>query len=181
MYTAFYDPRRCFEETLSGAFSVTVASSWFPRHVLGRLHALCAYVRCLLVALYIAWRSWRCAKCCRQGSIMLASWVNEPAQAYLPRQSCVPSAAPGCRSGQQYDVVFVDQVSAVIPLLKRCTSARILFYCHFPDMLLAQRQSALRRCGGALEQLGQRRARLLSVGERGARQAGIAGSDVEAV
>ena len=59
MYTAFYDPARCFEETRSGAFSVTVAGGWFPRHVLGRLHAVCAYVRCLLAALYIAWRSWR--------------------------------------------------------------------------------------------------------------------------
>ena len=50
-----------------------------------------------------------------------------------------------CRSGQQYGVIFVDQVSAVIPVLKWCTSAQVLFYCHFPDMLLAQRQSALRK------------------------------------
>jgi len=40
MYTAYYDPQRCFEETRSGAFSVTVAGGWFPRAVLGRLIAL---------------------------------------------------------------------------------------------------------------------------------------------
>jgi hypothetical protein len=39
----------------------------------------------------------------------------------------------------------VDQVSAVIPVLKWLTRSKVLFYCHFPDMLLAQRQSALRR------------------------------------
>lgn len=44
-------------------------------------------------------------------------------------------------------MVIVDQVSAVIPLLKAATAAKVLFYCHFPDMLLAQRASALRRCG----------------------------------
>lgn len=60
VYTAHYDPARCFEETRSGLFSVMVAGAWFPRNVLGRLHAVCAYVRCLLVALYIAWRSRRC-------------------------------------------------------------------------------------------------------------------------
>ena len=44
---------------------------------------------------------------------------------------------------QQYDVIIVDQVSAVIPFLKALTSARILFYCHFPDLLLAQRRSTV--------------------------------------
>lgn len=54
MYTAYYDPNRCFEETKTGGFSVTVAGSWFPRHVAGRLLAICAYIRCILVALHIA-------------------------------------------------------------------------------------------------------------------------------
>ena len=59
MFTAFHDPQRCFEETVGGPFSVTVAGGWFPRHVAGRMHALCAYVRCALLALHIAWLSWR--------------------------------------------------------------------------------------------------------------------------
>jgi alpha-1,3/alpha-1,6-mannosyltransferase len=53
-FTSHYDPRRCFQETLTGGFSITVAGAWFPRHVLGRLYALCAYVRCVLAALYMA-------------------------------------------------------------------------------------------------------------------------------
>lgn len=35
------------------------------------------------------------------------------------------------------------QVSAVVPLLRWLTTARVLFYCHFPDLLLAARRSAL--------------------------------------
>jgi alpha-1,3/alpha-1,6-mannosyltransferase len=35
-------------------------------------------------------------------------------------------------SGLQPDVVFCDQVSVCIPIIKLLSSAKILFYCHFP-------------------------------------------------
>jgi hypothetical protein len=105
VYTAFHDPHRCFQETVSGPFSVTVAGGWFPRAIAGRCLALCAYIRCCLVALRIAWLSWQ--------------------------------------RGTKYDVVVVDQVSVVNWVLRWLNSARILFYCHFPDLLLAARKSAL--------------------------------------
>ncbi|KAI9502167.1 Alpha-1,3-mannosyltransferase-like protein [Coemansia spiralis] len=41
---------------------------------------------------------------------------------------------------EQYDIVFVDQLSAPIPLLKYAR-AHILFYCHFPDYLSASHDS----------------------------------------
>lgn len=44
-----------------------------------------------------------------------------------------------------YDVILADQVSVVIPLLKLKKSAKVLFYCHFPDLLLAQHTTILRR------------------------------------
>lgn len=44
------------------------------------------------------------------------------------------------------DIFFVDQLSAGVPLLRLFfTSTRVLFYCHFPDKLLAQRQSLLKQ------------------------------------
>ncbi len=61
MYTAHHDRRRCFEETLNGPFSVTVCGSWFPRSVCSRFQALCAYARCIIIAVYVAWVAWRCA------------------------------------------------------------------------------------------------------------------------
>lgn len=108
MYTAYYDPNRCFDETQSGAFAVVVAGNWFPRHILGRFYALCAVIRCTLAAIWLAMRVW-------SGNI------------------------------PDYDVVIVDQVAAVVPLLKLLLPGmRILFYCHFPDLLLSKRGSFIK-------------------------------------
>eukprot|EP00798_Chlamydomonas_sp_ICE-L_P027028 gene27028-2255_t len=110
VYTAFYNPDRCFEETRSGGFSVSVYGSWFPQNVFGRLFAVCAYIRCIICALFLALR-------------------------------CFISP-----SKYHYDVVFCDQVSAVVPVIKALLPrTKVLFYCHFPDMLLAQRQSLLQK------------------------------------
>lgn len=49
-------------------------------------------------------------------------------------------------SGEEFDVVFCDQVSACLPVLKLCRRPkRVLFYCHFPDLLLSQRRTLLKR------------------------------------
>lgn len=43
-----------------------------------------------------------------------------------------------------YDIIFVDQISLVIPLLKY-SGARVIFYCHYPDMLLTTRTNLLKK------------------------------------
>ncbi|XP_076869279.1 alpha-1,3/1,6-mannosyltransferase ALG2 [Brachyhypopomus gauderio] len=49
-------------------------------------------------------------------------------------------------SGEEFDVVFCDQVSACIPVLRLVRHRKkVLFYCHFPDQLLTQRRSLLKR------------------------------------
>lgn len=113
MFTAFYDPSRCFQETKTGGFRVIVAGAWFPRAILGRMLALCAIIRCLLAALVIVWRSWT-------------------------------YSSPTIRAGACpcYDVVIADQVSAVVPVVRALTSSKVLFYCHFPDLLLAHGREA---------------------------------------
>ncbi|CAL1374045.1 unnamed protein product [Linum trigynum] len=103
VFTAHHDRNRCFEETVAGTFPVTVYGSFLPRHIFYRFHALCAYLRCLFVALG-----------------MLFLWPS-------------------------FDVVVADQVSVVIPLLKLKRATKVVFYCHFPDLLLAQHTTALRR------------------------------------
>ncbi|EKM56086.1 glycosyltransferase family 4 protein [Phanerochaete carnosa HHB-10118-sp] len=37
----------------------------------------------------------------------------------------------------KYDVYFVDQLSTCVPLLRGLARTRVVFYCHFPDKLLA--------------------------------------------
>ncbi|KAG9449775.1 hypothetical protein H6P81_009740 [Aristolochia fimbriata] len=44
-----------------------------------------------------------------------------------------------------FDVVLADQVSVIIPLLKLKSSMKVVFYCHFPNLLLAHHTSMLRR------------------------------------
>uniref|UniRef100_A0A453CX72 Alpha-1,3/1,6-mannosyltransferase ALG2 n=1 Tax=Aegilops tauschii subsp. strangulata TaxID=200361 RepID=A0A453CX72_AEGTS len=103
VFTSHHDRNRCFEETVSGPFPVTVYGDFLPRHVFYRFHAVCAYLRCIFVALCV-----------------LLWWPS-------------------------FDVILVDQVSVVIPLLKLKASSKTIFYCHFPDMLLAQHTTLLRR------------------------------------
>ena len=47
-------------------------------------------------------------------------------------------------SNLKFDIIFCDQISACIPVLK-FSKKKVLFYCHFPDMLLTQRKSALKK------------------------------------
>ena len=51
-----------------------------------------------------------------------------------------------CALSSKAEIFIVDQVSAFIPLLRLlCPKAKILFYCHFPDLLLANHNSFLRK------------------------------------
>lgn len=49
-------------------------------------------------------------------------------------------ARDGRKKGKDsFDAVVADQVSAVVPVLQRiCRETAVLFYCHFPDLLLAK-------------------------------------------
>ena len=53
-----------------------------------------------------------------------------------------------------YDVYFVDQLSTCVPLLRALARTRVVFYCHFPDKLLADGayvEGAARPRGGLLK------------------------------
>nr|XP_029120030.1 alpha-1,3/1,6-mannosyltransferase ALG2 isoform X2 [Elaeis guineensis] len=103
VFTAHHDKNRCFEETVAGPFPVTVYGGFLPRHIFYHFHAVCAYLRCMFVALCV-----------------LFLWPS-------------------------FDIILADQVSVVIPLMKIRRSMKIIFYCHFPDLVLAQHTTALRR------------------------------------
>ncbi|XP_045079138.1 alpha-1,3/1,6-mannosyltransferase ALG2 [Coregonus clupeaformis] len=105
IWTAHHDPTHCFSETLDPDLNVVCVGDWLPTSVFGYLHALCAYLRMIYVALYLVFLS-----------------------------------------GVEYDVVFCDQVSVCIPVLRLSRQRKkVLFYCHFPDQLLTQRGSALKK------------------------------------
>jgi alpha-1,3/alpha-1,6-mannosyltransferase len=56
IYTNFHDKTRCFDETRNGQLNVFVACSWFPRNLFGKFNALCAYIRFILLAIYVVYR-----------------------------------------------------------------------------------------------------------------------------
>ncbi|KAK1398578.1 Alpha-1 3/1 6-mannosyltransferase alg2 [Heracleum sosnowskyi] len=84
IYTAHHDKNRCFEETLSGTFPVTLYGYFLPRHIFQHFHALCAYLRCIFF------------------------WPLHVVYAEI------------------FDIVLVDQVSVVTPLMKLKRSPKIL-------------------------------------------------------
>lgn len=47
-------------------------------------------------------------------------------------------------SGPRPDAVFVDQVSVCVPVLRRLPGCKVVFYCHYPDQLLAAHDDALK-------------------------------------
>lgn len=79
MLTAHHDTSHCFDETRDGRLAVLAVGDWLPRSLFGRCRALCAYLRMIVVALYLVFFS-----------------------------------------GFSYDVIFCDQISACIPVL-RCS------------------------------------------------------------
>lgn len=47
--------------------------------------------------------------------------------------------------GESFDLFFCDLISAPVPLLRGLGRAPVIFYCHFPDLLLSDHGSRLRR------------------------------------
>jgi len=51
-----------------------------------------------------------------------------------------------CFDKTQFDVTFIDQVSPVVPVFRLFRpNLKILFYCHFPDLLLAKKGDWLKK------------------------------------
>ncbi|KAL2865155.1 GDP-Man:Man(1)GlcNAc(2)-PP-dolichol alpha-1,3-mannosyltransferase [Aspergillus lucknowensis] len=117
IYTSHRDPSHCFEEARDGTLDVRVRGDrFFPVHVAGRFHVLFAVLR----QVHLTW-----------------SLLQELA-----------GHRNGGKEEEGEEVFIVDQVPACVPFLKvfgpRCARRgegrqRILFYCHFPDQLLARR------------------------------------------
>ena len=59
-------------------------------------------------------------------------------------------------SAPRYDIYFVDQLSTCVPLLRDFGHTRVVFYCHFPDKLLADGayvEGKIQRKGGILKRI----------------------------
>ena len=102
IYTSHHDTEHCFSETKDGTIQVISKFDWLPRTLFGRCFALCAFLRMIILALYVR-------------IFVLA------------------------------DIFIVDQVSLCIPFLNFCSSKKVIFYCHYPDLLLTDRTSFIKQ------------------------------------
>lgn len=139
IYTSHRDPTHCFDEARDGTLDVRVrGNTIFPAHVGGKLHVLMAILRQLHL------------------SVALLQEGKEGRNKSKRRAEDSPLKED--QGADNEDEVFVvDQLPACIPILKMIgplaaasgkQMQRILFYCHFPDQLLAKRDE-----GGRLARL----------------------------
>ncbi|GAA99702.1 glycosyltransferase family 4 protein [Mixia osmundae IAM 14324] len=128
IFTSHHDPSRSFAETHDGTLKVHVlGNSLCPPSFRGKFTIVCSILRQLnlVISLILAitlhqLQGWP-----------LTGWI-------IPAQTpCKSSADWSWRRAQEpYDVFFVDQLSACLPLLRWVLRTRAVFYCHFPDLLL---------------------------------------------
>ncbi|GAA5966306.1 hypothetical protein JCM3765_005250 [Sporobolomyces pararoseus] len=121
---------RSFEETRNGSLKVHVlGNSIFPRSIFGRFTIVCAILRQLhLVAQFL-----------------LATLLFHLSDTFFFRAFVLPNDIPFISSSdwsirrqlEPFDVIVVDQLSTGVPFLRWFGLNRVVFYCHFPDQLLA--------------------------------------------
>jgi hypothetical protein len=108
IYTALF--QELILATLGTLKVHVLGDSIVPRTILNSLHIVCASLRQIHLSL-----------------LLLAS-------IYLPFR--IPFISP-LSPLESFDVFIVDQLSVCVPILRWFGQTRVVFYCHFPDKLLA--------------------------------------------
>ena len=115
IYTSYHDPGHCFEETRDGVY---FPFSWWP---------VCTQKKISL-----------------KGSLSVHNIKPPFPQSFKGkfhilfahlRQLHLTSHILSQK--KKYDVYFVDQLATCVPFLRLIGQTRVVFYCHFPDKLLA--------------------------------------------
>mmetsp|Transcript_5511 Transcript_5511/g.7277 ORF Transcript_5511/g.7277 Transcript_5511/m.7277 type:complete len:456 (+) Transcript_5511:1827-3194(+) len=123
IYTSHFDESRCFSELTSGNVlgpqKVRLHGSWIPRTVFNRFHVVCAVLRMCYAAFILFVHTFILGYL---APALLRPLRFHDTADYLERTFAV-------------DIIFCDQVSHNIPILRLCR-VPILFYCHYPDKLL---------------------------------------------
>eukprot|EP00762_Andalucia_godoyi_P000876 ANDGO_03719.mRNA.1 hypothetical protein len=147
--TSFHDPLRCFSETRDGTLKVTARGQWIPRSWFGKFYLLFSWLRMLYLTLLLITGKNGCrfsadpqspspthsrrtsSSLNSSSSVSLATGLSSPRRK-RPKATIRPN------------VVIVDQVSIIVPIL-RLAGFKVLFYCHYPDLLLADHSNRIKR------------------------------------
>ena len=117
LWTTRCDPDHCFAAVRPGTgvlhHALRVRGRWIPAEVWGgRLRALCSSLR--------LW-------------YLTACWIWEK-----QRETKVSNNNGPPPTATTTHIVVVDVLPTPLPVLRWCTTASLLFYCHFPDQLLVR-------------------------------------------
>ncbi|GAA6003301.1 hypothetical protein JCM10207_001851 [Rhodosporidiobolus poonsookiae] len=132
IFTSYHedgDNGRSFAETRDGTLKVHVLGNLLPRSLIGRFTILCAILRQFHLTF----------------SFLLASLLYHLSSLPILSSLLLPVDHPFTSSAdwslrrqlEPFDVLVVDQLSASVPLLRWFGFNRVVFYCHFPDLLLS--------------------------------------------
>ncbi|KAH8922057.1 glycosyltransferase family 4 protein [Atractiella rhizophila] len=115
IYTMRHEKERCFSETADGTLKVSVLGSWpIPRGLPIPFTKRTIFNTPLQIL--------------RQFHLTISLICQQ--LAYTLHLPLLPKAKP-------FDVIFMDQLSTCLPLLRWLTGTRVVFYVHFPDLLLS--------------------------------------------
>lgn len=116
IYTSHHDPNHCFDETRDGTPADLCSVSRRPDPAVNLIGTL--KVHYVVPPFPRAYR----------GKFHI--FFSHARQLHLTTHLLRPTSP-------KYDVYFVDQLSTCVPLLRAFGRTRVVFYCHFPDKLLA--------------------------------------------
>lgn len=121
IYTSYHDPHHSFKETNDGTLNVKVLGNTFPTSVFGYFHLLCAIIRQFHLA----------------SALCLSIFIHFIFRHFSLNSSSFDAYHRWFYPTKPYDVILIDQLSASVPFLRLFIGCPVVFYCHFPDKLLA--------------------------------------------
>ena len=134
--TSHHDTSHCFEETLPEGIlgdKINVYGDWLPRQIFGKFTAMCSVVRMVYIAVVVLARH------------IVASFLQVFSSLRpSPRNGAGKSKWTQYQQHSKFldafpshvDLIVMDGVSLPLPLFS-WTGIPSIFYCHFPDKLLA--------------------------------------------
>jgi len=125
LYTAHHDVARCFEDTIEKGYLIILSKIWtFIQNVDGK--------RCDWIRVHGSWIPRRIFGFLHVFCANLRCFWLTIVLIFLRKKTLIR-------------ILIVDQVSLPILIIRSFSNIKTIFYCHYPDLLLAPRNSRMRK------------------------------------
>ncbi|KAK9478191.1 hypothetical protein V1514DRAFT_331882 [Lipomyces japonicus] len=142
IFTSRCDRDHCFEEVQNGTVKVIVkGDNVVPRTVFGKFYIACAILRQLHLTAYLLTRENATFDAIFVDQLAFCVPILKAGLEWWPKSLSSSSSSPSPSS----NAVTTLQSQSLHHNNQRKRKVKILFYCHFPDKLLAIRQSLIKK------------------------------------